>query len=68
MDKSITIVDATRAQNIIAGLFTGADPEYLKAVDADGDGELTIMDATRIQNFLAELMNMDGSKPYVPAN
>lgn len=66
-DEDITIMDATRVQNILADLYTEDDTAYLAGVDADGDGETTIMDATRIQNFLAELMNMDGSKPFVPA-
>ncbi len=66
-DKDITIMDATRAQNIIAELIERPDEDFLKVIDADGDGELTIMDATRVQNVVAELCNMDGSKPFVPA-
>ena len=60
-DNSITIMDATRAQNIIAELMDRPAADFLKAVDADGDGDLTIMDATRVQNVIAELMNMDGT-------
>jgi len=66
-DDQITIMDATRAQNIIAELYVEEDTDFLTAVDADGDGELNILDATRVQNVIAELMNMDGSKPFVPA-
>ena len=66
-DGQITIMDATRVQNIVAELVDRPDDAFLVAVDADGDGQITIMDATRIQNFLAELMNMDGTTPYVPA-
>ena len=66
-DKDITILDATRAQNILAELVERPDEGFLTTIDADGDGELTILDATRVQNFLAELCNMDGTKPYVPA-
>ena len=60
-DGAITIMDATRAQNVVAELVT-MNEEYLAKVDADGDGVLTIMDATRIQNVLAELMYMDGTR------
>ena len=66
-DKDITILDATRAQNILAELVERPQEDFLANVDADGDGELTILDATRIQNFLAELCNMDGTKPFTPA-
>ena len=65
-DNDITIMDATRAQNIIAELIVRPDAAYLQSVDADGDKDLTIMDATRIQRVLAELCNMDGS-PYTGA-
>ena len=60
-DEKITIMDATRAQNILAKLYTEEDQEMLVGVDADGDGKLTIMDATRIQNVLAKIKNMDGT-------
>lgn len=60
-DGKITIMDATRVQNIIAELYTETDSAMITGVDADGDGKLTIMDATRIQNVLAELINMDGT-------
>ena len=63
-DEQITIMDATRAQNIIAELTARPAEDFLVAVDADGDKDLTIMDATRIQNVVAELMDMDGN----PAN
>ena len=63
-DGSITIMDATRVQRILAELEPMPEEAFLKAVDADGDGELNIVDATRIQNVIAELMNMDGSKPF----
>lgn len=63
-DDQITIMDATRAQNILAELADRPAEEFLAGVDADGDGQLTIMDATRIQNVLAELINMDGT-PFV---
>ena len=64
-DDSITVMDATRAQNIIAELMVRPSDDFLVAVDADGDGTLTIMDATRIQNVIAELMDMDGHKLVV---
>jgi len=63
-DGEITILDATKAQRVLAELDP-RDDDFLAKVDADGDGELQIVDATRIQCFIAELMNMDGSKPYV---
>ena len=59
-DGEITILDATRAQNIIAELITRPSEAFLEKVDADGDKVLTILDATRIQNVLALLMTMDG--------
>lgn len=62
-DKTITVMDATRAQRIIAELDERPSDEFLAAVDADGDGELNITDATRVQNVVAELMDMDGNKP-----
>lgn len=61
-DGVITILDATRAQNILADLYNEDDKAFLAAIDADGDKELTIIDATRIQNVVAELTDMDGSK------
>ena len=66
-DEKITIMDATRVQNIIAELVARPEEAFLAGVDADGDGMVTIMDATRIQNVVAELMNMDGSTPFVAA-
>ena len=63
-DKTITVMDATRAQRIIAELDERPEEGFLKAVDADGDGDLNITDATRVQNVVAELMNMDGT-PFV---
>lgn len=63
-DNDITIVDATRAQYVIAGLFTSSNPAHIANVDADDDGELTIMDATRIQNVLAELTDWNGNKRW----
>ena len=60
-DREITILDATRAQNIIAELTERPAEDFLINIDADGDYELTIMDATRIQRFLAELCDMDGN-------
>ena len=62
LDDELTIMDATRAQNMIADLYPRLEPEVLAQIDADGDDELTIMDATRVQNVLAELMTMDGVK------
>ena len=60
-DKEITIMDATRAQNIIAELIERPDNEFIVAVDADKDGELTILDATRIQRVIADLCDWDGN-------
>lgn len=60
-DNNITILDATRVQRIIAGLFTGSNPAILKSADADGDKELTILDATRIQRVIAGLCGWDGT-------
>ena len=65
-DGKITIMDATRAQNILAKLYVEEDEDMLVGVDADGDGKLSIMDATRIQNVLAKIKNMDGTD-YVAA-
>ena len=55
-DNSITVMDATRVQNIIAVLFTGSNPAHIVNADTDNDKELTIMDATRIQLVVAELL------------
>lgn len=59
-DGDITVMDATRVQNMLADLVTRPSRSFLKQIDADGDGEMTILDATRIQNVIAELMDMDG--------
>ena len=59
-DHEITIMDATRVQNLVAETVQKPSPAFLKAIDADGDGVLTVMDATRIQNVIAYLMNMEG--------
>ena len=61
-DGDITIIDATRAQRILAELTPRPSKSFLQSVDADGDKELTIMDATRIQNVIALLMTMDGMR------
>ena len=60
-DGEVLILDATRAQRIIAELTERPDEAFLKAVDADGDGELNILDATRIQRVVAELCDIDGN-------
>lgn len=74
-DGEITIMDATRVQNIIAELVARPDEAFLVSIDADGDGELTILDATRIQRVIAELCDWGGSElhpkdgdelPFVP--
>lgn len=65
-DGNVSIMDATRVQNILAKLYTETDEAMLVGVDADGDGKLSIMDATRIQNVLAKIKNMDGTD-YVAA-
>lgn len=59
-DTIVTILDATRVQRIIAGLFTGSNPAIVNSADADGDKELTILDATRIQRVIAGLCGWDG--------
>ena len=59
-DHDVTIMDATRVQNLIAETIQKPLEALLKAIDADGDGSLTIMDATRIQYVVAYLMNMKG--------
>ena len=75
-DNDITIMDATRAQNIIAENVTDTNPAHIANVDADRDGELTIIDATRIQRVLAELCDWNGypkssgdpsELPFVPS-
>ena len=65
-DGKVTIMDATRVQNILAKLYTEENEAMLVGVDADGDGKMTVMDATRIQNVLAKIKNMDGTD-YVAA-
>lgn len=62
-DDEVTIMDATRAQRILAGLEDRPDDAILAAIDADGDKELTIMDATRIQRVLASLCDWEGRTP-----
>ncbi len=59
-DRSVTILDATRAQNIIAELMERPSEDFLKKVDADGDGDLTILDATSVQRYLADLPAYEG--------
>ena len=55
MDKSVTILDATRIQRFIADLIDEDEIDLISA-DADGDGDVTILDATHIQRFIAELI------------
>lgn len=64
-DHEITIMDATRVQNLIAEVVLKPAAAFLKGIDADGDGVLTVMDATRIQNVIAYLMNMEGEYLWV---
>ena len=72
MDGEVTILDATRAQRIIADLDERPDEAFLFEVDADGDGELTILDATRIQRVIADLCDWDGestdTEPFIPGD
>lgn len=63
MDGEVTILDATRAQRIIANLDERPDEDFLFAIDADGDLELTILDATRIQRVIADLCDWDDRVP-----
>lgn len=58
-DGEITVMDATRAQRILAELDERPSNEILTEIDADGDGELTIMDATKIQRVIAGLDSWD---------
>lgn len=62
-DDEVTVLDATRAQRILADLDVRPSDDFLASVDADGDGELTITDATRIQRVIAGLCNWDGIVP-----
>lgn len=59
-DGEITVMDATRAQRIIAELEDRPDEDFLIGIDADNDGELTVLDATRIQRVIADLCDWDG--------
>ena len=60
MDGDITVMDATRAQRIVAELEERPDEDFLCEIDADDDGELTVLDATRIQRVIADLCDWDG--------
>ena len=53
-DDSITILDATKIQRLLAGLITDDDGMITLRGDSNGDG-LDILDATRIQRYLASL-------------
>lgn len=55
-DYRITIIDATRAQRVVAKLDE-ADTYVKKAADVDFDREISIMDATIIQQYVAEIIN-----------
>ena len=59
-DGSVTVMDATRAQRIVAELEERPDEDFLCEIDADDDGELTVLDATRIQRVIADLCDWDG--------
>ena len=52
-DCSVTILDATVIQRVLAELPVDSYNEA--AADTDGDGDVTILDATFIQRFLAGL-------------
>ena len=62
-DQIVTVLDATRAQRILADIVVDSNPAHIKNVDADGDHELTIVDATRIQRVIAGLCDFEGH-PY----
>lgn len=51
-DGKITILDATRVQRTLAGLYDDADGMTALLGDSNGNG-LDILDATRIQRHLA---------------
>lgn len=53
-DNTITIMDATRIQRLLAGFGEITELEETLG-DADGSGRMTILDATCIQRYLAEL-------------
>jgi hypothetical protein len=53
VDGTVTIVDATAIQRVLAGLPVSSFDN--KAADVDADGILTIIDATCIQRILAGL-------------
>ena len=53
-DKSVTIVDATRIQRVLAALEE-SNSYYNVAGDVDGLAGVTIIDATLIQRYLASL-------------
>ena len=51
-DGAITILDATRVQRVLVGLYDDSEKITETLADSDGNG-LDIMDATRIQRYLA---------------
>ena len=65
LDKTITILDATKIQRIVAGLDSVIMQDSYKSYydrnqnillsDCDNDGERTVMDATAIQRHIAGL-------------
>ncbi len=57
-DGSVTVVDATAIQRVLADLLVTAYDE--KAADADCDRRVTILDATAIQRWLAGLPTAEG--------
>ena len=71
-DGSVTILDATRIQRVLAALEDPFDADGKRCADADKDGEVTILDATAIQRMLASIANpygigdvISGSDPIV---
>lgn len=54
MDRSVSILDATRIQRYLVGIVNYSVRETCVS-DVDYDGEISIMDVTRIQRILAGL-------------
>ena len=56
LDGSVTIIDATEIQLVIARIKGWKSDKCEELADVDFDGEITIMDATEVQKIVAGLI------------
>ena len=56
-DGTVTIIDVTRIQRHLVGIYPPISEENMKAAVVSGDDELSIIDATLIQRWLVDMIS-----------